>query len=182
MHPFLDLSPSEILCPPSPTPRPPLSLSLYYIILSLTSPTTAWSIVLFWWRYVILQWFHRAESLQHQFLPGVLLDVSMTWCSWRVTGDSATRDTCDLSRITTDHHTQVPFVSLMSMRFLWWCFHLFSPRMLLFFLIVFIDALLPLHGFWFFFFFFTQSFCAILVSVLFFFGWSGSFLCQQSVV
>ena len=26
-----------------------------------------------------------------------------------------------------------------------------------------------------FFFFFTQSFCAILVSVLFFFGWSGSF-------
>ena len=30
MHPFLDLSPSEILCPPSPPPRPPLSLSLLY--------------------------------------------------------------------------------------------------------------------------------------------------------
>ena len=180
-------------CPASPPPlSPPIPPSLFSLFLSLCL------------------WSHLPESLHtdNRLMDGIvlvtvcdplngctrwslcssrfyleyLLDVSMTWCLWRVTGHSVARDTRDVSRITTDHHTRVRCISLMLLRFLWWCFHLFSPRMLLFFLIVFIDALLPLHGFWFFFFFFTQSFCAILVSVLFLFGWFGSFFCQQSVV
>ena len=115
----------------------------------------------------------RWSLCSSRFYLEYLLDVSMTWCLWRVTGHSVARDTRDVSRITTDHHTRVRCISLMLLRFLWCCFHLFSPCMLLFFKLFLL--MLCYHCMGFDFFFLTQSFCAILVSVLFFFGWSGSF-------
>ena len=87
----------------------------------------------------------RRSLYSTSFYLEYLLDVSMTWCSWRVTGDSVARDTRDVSRITTDHHTQVLYTSLMLLRFLWCRLLLCSSCILLYvgfvFIFVLMDAL-----------------------------------------